>query len=124
MSLPGDDHDGLTTRGRPPLDPSTVLRVSDAGEGNHRELRVREDRIHQLLIAQGELGNATPSEGRMCPKTNLRAVCLSAFIFRVGNTDPAMKSEISMNKRVKPYRRDYALALDSSGLNGFVQELG
>ena len=33
VSLSGDDHDGLTTRGRPPLDPSTVLRVSGPSWG-------------------------------------------------------------------------------------------
>ena len=33
VSLSGDDHDGLTMRGRPPLDPSTVLRVSGPSWG-------------------------------------------------------------------------------------------
>ena len=33
VTFGGDDHDGLTTRGRPPLDPSTALRVSGPSRG-------------------------------------------------------------------------------------------
>ena len=48
MSLSEDNYDGLTTQGRAPLDPSTVLpprricdRVSGPTQGNHEGLPLR-----------------------------------------------------------------------------------
>ena len=41
VSLLGDNRDGLTTRGHPPLDPSTGLRVSGPTQGDHEGLPLR-----------------------------------------------------------------------------------
>ena len=53
-----------------------------------------------------------------------RRVILSTFILRVGNADPAVEGEISMDKRVNPNRRDDTLAPYSSNFNGSIQKLG
>ena len=41
VSLLGDDHGRIDSAGLPPLDPSTVLRVSGPTQGNHEDLPLR-----------------------------------------------------------------------------------